>query len=64
MLAQRDRRDRATGGASRMAKWIWRIGVALLALLVLAAVAGSFALRGSLPQLDGRASAPGLGAAA
>jgi penicillin G amidase len=47
-----------------MLKWLGRLGVAVLALLVLAAVAGALALRGSLPQLDGRSAAPGLSAAA
>jgi penicillin amidase len=47
-----------------MRRWIGRVGVAILVLLVVVLVAGGVVLRSSLPALDGEAAAPGLSAAA
>jgi penicillin amidase len=46
-----------------MSKWLKRLGLALLALALLAFTAAWWLLRGSLPQLDGELSLPGLAAA-
>lgn len=43
-----------------MRRWFGRIGLALLALIVVLLLAGGVALRSSLPALDGTASAPGV----
>ena len=45
-----------------MAKWLKRLAFSLLALLLLAAFAAWWLLRGSLPQLDGELSLSGLSA--
>lgn len=45
-----------------MAKWLKRIGLASLVLILLALFAGWWLLRGSLPQLDGELAMPGLSA--
>jgi len=45
-----------------MAKWLKRLALALLVLLLLAAIAAWWLLRGSLPQLDGELSLSGLSA--
>lgn len=47
---------------ARAVKWIARGLLALLVLLLLLALAAWFALRGSLPRLDGRVDLPGLSA--
>jgi len=45
-----------------MRRWIVRLALLLLTICVLAALAGWWALRGSLPQLDGEIALPGLSA--
>lgn len=45
-----------------MAKWLKRIGLALLVLILLTLFAVWWLLRGSLPQLDGELALPGLSA--
>ena len=45
-----------------MVRWILRIALLLLALAMLLALAGWWALRGSLPVLDGEAALAGLSA--
>lgn len=47
-----------------MRLWLKRIAFGMLALLVLAFLAGGWLLRGSLPRLDGRQPLQGLGAIA
>lgn len=45
-----------------MAKWLKRVGVALLILLLLILLAAWWLIRGSLPQLDGELALRGLSA--
>jgi len=45
-----------------MRRWLFRIGVGVLGVLGLAALALWWLLRGSLPQLDGEVALPGLAA--
>lgn len=45
-----------------MTKWLKRIGLALLVLILLTFFAAWWLLRGSLPQLDGELALPGLSA--
>jgi penicillin amidase len=46
-----------------MRRWLGRIAWVIVALVVVLAAAGTYALRGSLPELDGRVQARGVGAA-
>ena len=45
-----------------MTKWLKRIGLALLALLLLTVLVAWWLIRGSLPRLDGELALPGLSA--
>ena len=45
-----------------MTKWIRRVLVALVLVLMAAVLAGWWLMRGSLPRLDGELALPGLSA--
>src|SRR3546814_11601000 len=55
---------RTQRGKERMVRWLKRIALLVVALIVLALVAAWMLLRGSLPRLDGEAALPGLSTAA
>src|SRR3546814_1700034 len=54
---------RTQRGKERMVRWLKRIALLVVALIVLALVAAWMLLRGSLPRLDGEAALPGLSTA-
>src|SRR3546814_7721814 len=55
---------RTQRGKERMVRWLKRIALLVVALVVFALVAAWLLLRGSLPELDGEAALPGLSKAA
>src|SRR3546814_17175581 len=55
---------RTQRGKERMVRWLKRIALLVVALVVFALVAAWMLLRGSLPELDGEAALPGLSTAA
>src|SRR3546814_12253481 len=55
---------RTQRGKERMVRWLKRIALLVVALVVFALVAAWMLLRGSLPELDGEDALPGLSTAA